>query len=98
MRTAWGETAVSSQYTLLNQLWQPAASGLFGDLNNDGTIDIADALRALKISVGLITPTSRDWERGDIAPLVNGKPAASGKIDVSDVLVILERAVGVVSW
>jgi hypothetical protein len=45
-----------------------------GDLNNDGAVTIADALRALQIAVGLITPTATDLAKGDVAPFVSNKP------------------------
>jgi hypothetical protein len=35
--------------------------------------------------------------RGDVAPLVNGKPQPNGIIDIADTLVILQRSVGLVS-
>jgi hypothetical protein len=61
-------------------------------------VSITDALRALRISAGLITPAADDLAKGDVAPLVNGKPQPDGIIDIGDVVVILRRAVGVVSW
>jgi hypothetical protein len=69
-----------------------------GDLNGDGKVDVADALRALQIAIGLIMPTAADVANGDVGPLVNGKPAPDGKINLSDAVVILEKAVGLVSW
>lgn len=69
-----------------------------GDLNNDGTVNVADALRALQISVGLITQTATDLAKGDVAPLVANKPASDGKINTGDAVVILQKIVGDVSW
>jgi hypothetical protein len=65
-----------------------------GDVNGDGTVDVADAILALKIAVGLMTPTSEQTARADVAPLVGGKPAPNGTVDISDVLLILQKAVG----
>ena len=62
------------------------------------TISIADALRALKIAVGLITPTAYDIAHGDVAPLVSGKPQPDGSIDIGDAVVILRKAIGILSW
>jgi hypothetical protein len=70
-----------------------------GDLNGNGTVDIADALRALQLAVGIVTPTAVDLGRGDVAPLGgNGKPAPNGAIDIADAVLILEKAVGVLNW
>jgi len=62
------------------------------------SVTIADALRALRIAAGLIQPTADDLAHGDVAPLVNGVPQPDGKIDIGDVIVILRRSVGLVSW
>jgi hypothetical protein len=35
---------------------------------------------------------------GDVAPLVDGKPAPNGIINVGDVVVLLRKLVGLVSW
>jgi hypothetical protein len=69
-----------------------------GDLTGEATVDVADALRALRIAVGLITPIDQDMAHGDVAPLVNDGPAPDGKIDVSDALIILKKVVGLISW
>ncbi|WP_198134517.1 fibronectin type III domain-containing protein [Geotalea uraniireducens] len=69
-----------------------------GDINGDGKVDIADALLALQMAVGLITPTSAQLATGDVAPLSNGKPAPDGAIDIADAMLILEKAVGMLTW
>lgn len=61
-------------------------------------ISIADAFRALKIAVGLIAPSVSDLAHGDVAPLVNGKPQPDGSIDIGDAVVILRKAIGILSW
>jgi len=75
-----------------------AAGSLPGDLNGDGKVDIADALRALQISVGMFQPTTAELVRGDVAPLAGGKPAPDGVIDTADALVILKLSLGLISW
>jgi len=65
-----------------------------GALSGSKTPTINDALKVLQASVGLITLTPAEQKNVDVAPLVNGKPQPNGKIDLGDVLVILERAVG----
>jgi hypothetical protein len=69
-----------------------------GDVNGDGIVDIADALRALRIATGQVMPTAADMSLGDVAPLLNGRPQPDGKIDIRDVVVILRRALGLVTW
>jgi hypothetical protein len=63
-----------------------------------GAVSIADALKALRIAVGLETATPDDLLGGDCAPLVNGVPAPDGRIDVSDSLLILKKVVGMVNF
>jgi hypothetical protein len=69
-----------------------------GDITGDGKVDIADALKALRIAVGLETATAAQLAIADVAPLSGGKPASDGKIDIADALVILEKSVGLVGW
>ena len=67
---------------------------IMGDLTHDGKVDIADALKALQMAVGLITPTADDLLVGDVAPL--GGP--DGVIDIEDALAILKKAVGTLNF
>jgi len=69
-----------------------------GDLNGDGIVDIADALFVLQISIGLKTATPAQIFAGDVAPLVNGKPAPNGSLDISDAVIILRKALGLLTW
>lgn len=62
------------------------------------TPDISDAMRAIRIAIGVIQPTAADFANGDVAPLVNGKPAPDGKIGIDDAIIILRKSVGLVSW
>ncbi len=71
---------------------------VLGDLDEDGDVDVFDAVKALRIASGLATPTPLEAERADVAPLVDGKPQPDGKIDIGDVIVILRRAVGLTFW
>ncbi len=57
-----------------------------GDVNCDGAVNSADALLALRISLGLEQPTSANITHGDI----NG----SGSIDSADALSILRTSLG----
>ena len=69
-----------------------------GDLNGDGKVDIADALLALRIAVGIYTASAAQLTAGDVTPFVLGKPAPDGIIDVGDALLILRVAVGLISF
>jgi len=59
---------------------------VLGDLNGDGTVEVADAVVALQFAVGIGTPTPAQVQAGDL----NG----DGSIDVADVLLILWLALG----
>ena len=67
----------------------------------DGTITttpftIVDALQALQMTARIITPTSSQLIRMDVAPMVKGISMGDGKIDIEDVLIILYMAVGLI--
>jgi hypothetical protein len=66
-----------------------------GDVNEDGTITTSDALRALQIALGVgVTATVDEGVAADVGPLVASKPKADGAVDVSDVMLILRRSIG----
>lgn len=69
-----------------------------GDINNDNSVTIADALLALQVSVGTVPQASSHLTNGDVAPFVDGKPVSDGVITVADALIILRKVVGLVSW
>jgi cytochrome c peroxidase len=69
-----------------------------GDLNGDGVVDLADALLALRISVGVVQPSAAQKLHADVAPLVNGRPAPDGSVDISDALTILRKVVGLLTF
>ncbi len=64
--------------------------GLMGDLNGDGKVSLGDAVLALRIALGVLTPTPDQVKMADVAP----KPGGDGKITVGDVVRILRRSVG----
>jgi hypothetical protein len=69
-----------------------------GDVDNNGKVDIADALRTLRVAVGLITSSDADKRHGDVAPLnTDGIPVPDQMITVADALVILRKVVGLTS-
>jgi hypothetical protein len=61
-----------------------------GDLDESGTVDVADALIAQRIATGLIPPTTLYLQHGDVTPL--GAP--DGIIDISDALIVMRIAAG----
>nr|WP_279342427.1 Ser-Thr-rich GPI-anchored membrane family protein [Geotalea sp. SG265] len=73
------------------------AAPAWGDINQDKTVDVLDALIALQIASGLITQTDQHLIYGDVAPLVNGKPVSDGRINIGDAVVILQAAVKLIT-
>jgi hypothetical protein len=87
----------NSSSAIRNIIYAPVANNA-GDLDNDGQVTVVDALRALQICIGFVSAHDDDLLRGDVAPFINGKPAPDGKLDVGDALLILRRAVDLVTW
>jgi hypothetical protein len=68
-------------------------------VGSSGLPGVADALQALRISVGLVQPSAEQALRGDVAPLGgDGLPHPDGQINLLDALTILRRSLGLVSW
>jgi hypothetical protein len=61
---------------------------------------VSDALKALRIFVNLQAPDSTDLAAMKIGPLDSaGIPSGgSGSPDLNDIILILKRAVGTVTW
>jgi len=57
-------------------------------------LTVSDALLALKIAVGKISPTTDLQSRLDVAPVINGVSVPNGKVDTGDAIVILSNVVG----
>jgi hypothetical protein len=68
-----------------------------GNFKGAGVADISDALKALRIAVGLELPTTLDILHGDVYPYVLGGPA-DNVITVADALLIMKKVVGLVSF
>jgi hypothetical protein len=92
MVTATDEAA--NQTTVQRNIIYEKTAG--GDINSDGNVDIADALLALRISVGLIPMEDKYMAGGDVAPYIGGQSQSDGKIDVADALIILRKCVGLI--
>ena len=67
---------------------------LSNTLDADFCVEVLDALRALKVAVGLIDPTPRERITGDVHPDNDPEPDGDGDIDVLDALRILKASVG----
>ena len=55
---------------------------------------LADALRAIRIAVGVVSPTTDEYLWLDVAPLDASKPKSNGTIDILDALVLLKHSIG----
>ena len=73
-----------------------------GDLTprgaTDGALAINDVVLALRMSVGLESPTPDELRRADVAPADRGsgatEPIGDGRLDVGDVVLMLRATVG----
>jgi hypothetical protein len=94
-------------------LWATQASALLGDIAPlgapDGVVDIGDAVVALRMTIGLETPTDQALQNGDVAPLkmdANGAavvdssgnviPLPDKSIRIGDAVVLLRASVGLI--
>jgi hypothetical protein len=70
-----------------------------GDLNADGKLGVDDAVKALKLLVGLQFPQGDDLLAMKVFPLdAAGRPNGTGAPDLNDVVLILKRVLGVITW
>ena len=69
-----------------------------GDLNDDGIVNAADVLIGTRILLGELPSTLQQQQAGDVAPLVSGTPQPDGTFNLGDVLVIYQKAMGLVSF
>jgi|GEM_PF-1552273 len=72
---------------------------VLGDVTGDSRVAVDDAVRVLRVAVGLALPTRNDLRLGDVAPRkgVGNRIIGDGALTVADVLAILRRAVGLIS-
>ena len=71
-------------------------SPIWGDINNDGDVNVADVLLAMQGMLGA-TLTDDQLTRGNVAPLINGLPETVDPLealDAADLLLITEKALG----
>lgn len=66
-----------------------------GDLNGDGRVTLSDAVLALRIVVGELSPTPSQVQAADVAPLHADGTYGDGKVTIADVVRLIDRAVGI---
>lgn len=73
---------------------------VWGDIDNNGVVNAADVLIASRAALGLVTLTNEQLARGNVAPLVGGKPASApdDEFNVADLLLIAGKATGARSF
>lgn len=69
-----------------------------GDLDDDGSVTIADFLLGMLILSGEMPLTQGHLDRGDVAPLVGGVSVPDGSFTMGDVLQIQRKVLGMVSF
>jgi len=74
------------------------ASFIWGDVNADGEVNIADVLLVTQFVLGTRTPDATQALRTDVAPLQTGIPNPDGLINVGDLLLIQRKALGLVNF
>lgn len=70
-----------------------------GDVNVDHQIDFVDVMTVLRQI--LLAPSAQDAAiktLGDVYPLKNGRPFGDGVLNLSDALLLLQRAAGFIAW
>jgi subtilisin family serine protease len=73
---------------------------VWGDIDNDGAVNAADVLLATRAALGMLTLDDAQLARGNVAPLVEGKPASAPDDDfnIADLLLITGKATGATSF
>ncbi|RII27087.1 MAG: hypothetical protein CXR31_07480 [Geobacter sp.] len=72
---------------------------LKGDVDSDGVVSLDDALTVLRSVTNNAQLTTDQKSRADVWPLdASGKPLGDGSVNLNDALLILRRAVGLVTW
>ena len=73
---------------------------VWGDINDDGFINVVDILLATRAALGSLTLSDTQLTRGNVAPLVAGTPVYNpvGSINAADLLLIQRKAIGEVNY
>jgi DNA-binding beta-propeller fold protein YncE len=70
-----------------------------GDINDDGMVNIVDVMMAEQVLTGLAPELlAEQLNRADVAPLLAGLPDPDGEFNTGDLLVILRKALGEISY
>jgi sugar lactone lactonase YvrE len=88
----------------IRAIWNAAAVGgptpptLPGDVNQDGRINVQDAILTLRIAIKLVTPTPEQKLAADVAPHpgTGDRPYGDGKVDATDAIQMIRRSLGII--
>jgi hypothetical protein len=69
-----------------------------GDIDQDGTVRLNDALAALRHTAGTQVLTTPEFKQADVGSLVNGRAGRDGVVDISDAILILNKAYGLMTF
>lgn len=70
-----------------------------GDVNQDNVVNVSDVLDILRTVVSATAITPEFLEAADVAPFdAASKPLGDGKLNITDVVGVLKRAVGLLAW
>jgi hypothetical protein len=69
-----------------------------GDLNNDGSVDVADYILASQIVLNASPPNAVQFYALDIAPLNDGLPNPDGNLNTADLLLLERKILGLVNF
>lgn len=69
-----------------------------GDINNDGQVNVADLLLALRILNNQYTPSLEEQARWDVSPLVSGVPEPDQQNNLGDYLILQRKVLGNISF
>lgn len=91
---------VDDQGKIVPVAWQNGVvrveGGIFGDVDGDGFLTVADAVQVLRFVIGIQTPTKKQLHYGDVSPVRPDQTFGDGKLTTADALLILRRALKVV--
>ena len=73
---------------------------VWGDINDDGLVNVVDILLATRAALGSLTLSDTQLSRGNVAPLIAGTPVYDpvGFINAADLLLIQRKVIGEVSY
>ena len=77
-----------------------ADAPVWGDINDDASVDSRDVLLASRAVLGLTELTAAEKARGNVAPLLGGQPQSQpdDAFTLADLLLIQSKALGVASF